>query len=184
MTTSSPAAAVSANRPPAKAGNGIPETGDFSAALVRYFNGFSKPYAYLMGLLGLSEKTAKNRAYGDRAFTDDDIAALLRSEHWLDVIKLAHAAGPPGYEPPASWQVVEALIEDHDARRTSQLAVRKAERALRKALDADESVSAALERAATARAVHRAHVARREASTDRPMGGLPRGAVVAAGRRG
>lgn len=117
-----------------------------------------KTWAHLASILGLQERAAKYRLANARAYTVEDLQALLHSEHGLDFL-----IAVMGEAQPAWWRWMTKVMTLAAVRRrqaedaqeilkleTSTDADVGARRRIKGALDADRRISASIARAETA----------------------------------
>lgn len=96
-----------------------------------------KTWGYLCSLTGLSERSAKYRMSGEREFTADELAALIRSEDGFEFLTALMADAQPAW-----WRTVRRAFALGDLRRQQQK--------IREAIDEVEATDRALARAETA----------------------------------
>lgn len=149
MSVASAISAKSTNVPLAKVGIVSAESGtntfyqrNIRVAVAKLFG--TKPWAALMDALGLSERAAKHRMAGTRAFTLDEAFELLRRPDGYKILSHMMTALPD--PKPEWWQIIEPLMEIVDAQRLQLAAQRQIETTLKRTLDADRNLSATLAR--------------------------------------
>jgi hypothetical protein len=118
----------SSNLGGAVSGIGNAETGTIQSILTSTLKAIvpRKTWGFLVDFLGLSERVAKHRISGTRAFTADELAALLRSEHGLDFLSAIMADAEPKW-----WVTVHSAFKLGAMRRHKlqlQDAINEAER--------------------------------------------------------
>jgi hypothetical protein len=129
-----------------------------------------KTWAALASLFGLSERGAKYKLAGDRAFTVDELAVLLRSEHGLQLLITVM-----GDANPAWWRRLQQQLAIADARQHERVARRR----LREAIHAGESLAATIERAETALCIQDEEFGREQFSAYRTLARVPDRALAA-----
>lgn len=125
---------------------------------------------------GLSVGAAHKKAYAQREFTADELAALLRTERGYDLLTAIIADAKPKW-----WRLVSASMDVREAQRLQTEARSRIRRAIRGALDADADLSAAIARA---EAFSDADFHRPHADALRSMGGVSHSAVASPAKSG
>lgn len=117
---------------------------------------------------GLSPGATKKKLEGDRPFHADELAALLRTDQGFELLSRIMAGSRPRW-----WVLCSAFMEVRDAQRLQA----KARAKIRKALNADADLSAAIARAdaLSDEDFHRPHV-----DALRSMGGVSDRAMASA----
>jgi hypothetical protein len=128
------------------------------AAAIRELAPAVKPWTYLATLLGLKEKTARNRLTRSRKFSADEIALLLRSDDGRYFLTtLMGNARPRWYVRMLRLAAIEdALVQEQAANEL-----------LRGAIDAVDGLESAIERARLTLAIQSTHEHRLGSDVDR-----------------
>jgi hypothetical protein len=124
MRETSSNAAISANQVTSELGPSLPRSGAVIGAFKNLFPQHTRKI--LAGLLGLSDGAARKKLTGERAFSADELAALLRSEHGLDFLAALMADANPRW-----WVQVQSAFKLGAMRRHRQQlqeAIHEAER--------------------------------------------------------
>lgn len=146
-----------ANKDGANLGNGYAVLVSVSVLLANRLRGIAprKTWAYLVHVLGLGERAAKHRLAistdgltVSRDFTVDELAVLLRSEHGFQFLVDVMADAKPAW-----WKLCRPLMEAADAQRLQMAARKKIQQALEGALNADNDLTATIDRGQTALAL-------------------------------
>lgn len=178
MTVSSIILAANAKTPPAEAGGEKAETGVISQVLRNLLAELFpiKTWGKVAAVLGLSDRGARHRMEGTRAFSADELAALLRTEHGYRVLTAVMADAAPSW-----WRICAPLMEVAEIQQMQIAARRRLQRVVKGALDADAELSAAIARADALcdPDFHRPH-----ADGLRAMARLPDRAVASAAGKG
>jgi len=127
----------------------------------------------LARILGLSDGAARKKLTGERAFSVDELAVLLRSEQGIHFLVALMADAEPPW-----WSRVQAYFAAIDAQRMQ----RAARRRLREAINDDAELSAAIARA-DALLVHDEDFHRPMADAVRAVARVPSSAVATATKR-
>lgn len=135
----------------------------------------AKTVPALATLLGVTIKTSRNRVERERKFTIDDLAALMHSDHGFEVVAAIMANAP---RPPQWWRICAPVMNAAEIRKMQMVAQRRIANALEDALDADQDLTAAIQRAELL-AVRETNEPRQVVHEARPGDGL-RDRVVAA----
>lgn len=104
-----------------------------------------KPWAPLMATLGLGLRSAKHRTDGDRKFTADELAQLLRSEDGFEFLVAVMADARPTW-----WRVCRPLMEVAETQKMQAIARRRLRRVIEGAVDADREITNSIQRAEAA----------------------------------
>ena len=131
----------------------------------------------LARLLGLSDKAAMKKLAGQRMLSVDEFATLLRTPEGFTYLTAIMADSTVQW-----WRIMAPLMEVAEVQAMQLRARRKFRRAVKGAIDADTSLSAAIARAdalmVSDEDFHRPH-----ADALRAVARIPDRAVAAAGRR-
>lgn len=120
----------------------IPQSADTNTTLIGIVKRLFplKPSAFLASLIGISERAARGKVFGEREFTADELASLIRSEHGFEFLTAIMVDARPRW-----WLRLRA---------TSRVsAMRKEQLRIQEALHEAEQLAAVLARAETALAV-------------------------------
>lgn len=125
-------------------GNVIAVSGSIQPILLEFLKATfpRKTWALVAELLGSSDSVARKRIAGEREFSADDLAQMLRSERGFEVLAAVMADARPKW-----WRVCAPLMEVSDIRKMQIAAQRRLASALKGAVDADTDLSAAIARA-------------------------------------
>jgi hypothetical protein len=168
--------ALSANQVGAHSCNGKHETCSVQDLLLNHVKGLAsrKVWAVVSEILGLGERAAKARLSGDRAFTADELAHLLRQEQGRELLVAIMGDARPRW-----WVRFLDQAEILDARTETVRAKRKLERVLNAV---DENI-ALIERAETALCVQDEDFGREQFAGHRSMARVQHRAMAAPKRR-
>lgn len=163
-------------------GTNLPQSGDANTAVSLCLQAIfgKKAWTVLMDAFGISEGAARKKLYGEREYSLEELRALLHREDGFEVL----AALMAGSE--CRWFKLCCTIMDADsAKRAQAFARRKISAVLKGALDADQSLSAAIQDAETALVFHDENFHRPHRDAVRAMAGVSNRAVAQAvkGRR-
>lgn len=149
MTRSYASAATSANLVATKAGGTAPILRGLQSLTVEFLKESfpQNTYKLVERFFGFSSpKTAENRMTGARGFNEDEVVAIICSELGARYIAQLMDALPEDDRP--EWYRIHApLMELADAEKLIAAARSKTAKAIRRTVDADDSVSAAIRRA-------------------------------------
>lgn len=175
MSTTLSIANGKSNLAPAEVGRKKRKPGIIHLALVRVFKDLQeeKTWGAIAELLGLKERTAKHRVFATRSFSDEDIAAMLRSEHGFEFLTAMMGDARPTW-----WRILRPLMEVAETQKMQERARRRLQSVIKGALDADRDLTAACARA-EALAVQDQEFMGSHIDALRATGGLPRGAMAA-----
>jgi len=151
----------------------------------------SKTWAFIAQSLGLQERAAKHRLAGSRPYTVAELQTLLQSEDGLDILVALMADAEPKWWWWAKQVMAVASIKRRRAEdeqeilrlETSAPAEIGARRRIKGALNANQSVNAALDRAETALGFRRPDATGALAAAPRAGAGLSHRAVAARAKR-
>lgn len=140
MATASTSASAFDKRAPVRAGEGFPQIGETSSAVISKIKEMYEYPAVIFGRwLGVSDKTAKRKLNLERALTAEELGVLIRSERGFEVV-----AAIMGDSKPAWWRIVVPLMDAADARKVQLAARRRLKQTIESALDADRTLTAAI----------------------------------------
>lgn len=128
-------------------GTGFPKAGTTSrriAQAIRFLQP-RKAWGYLAQSLAMSERSARNRLAESREFSVDELAALIRSEDGLDVLRAVIAEARPKW-----WRLVSAFLDVADAQRLQAVAQRRITSAVRGAIEGNDALESEIARTTTA----------------------------------
>ena len=108
-----------------------------------------KPWSLLVDALGLKPRAAKHRTDGDRKFTAEELALLLRTEDGFKFLDAVMADAQPTW-----WRMCRPLMEVAETQKMQASARRRLRRVIEGVVDADREISASIARAETALCVH------------------------------
>jgi hypothetical protein len=106
-------AAIPANQMASEMGPSMPRNGAIIAVFKTLFPQHTRKA--LARLLGLSDGAARKKLSGERAFSSDELAALLRSEHGLDFLAEIMTDAKPKW-----WVIVNSAFKLGAMRRHRQ----------------------------------------------------------------
>lgn len=150
-----------------------------------------KTWAFVADLFGLKERSAKHRLANSRAYTIEELQALLRSEDGLDYLAALMGDAEPKWWWWAKQVMAVAAIKRRRAEdeqeilklETSAPAEVGARRRIKGALDANRNLKASIDRAETALGFRRPDVDSRDAHAVRGKPGASHRAMAEARRR-
>jgi hypothetical protein len=149
MGSSVSIAAGKANLAPTKTGGIAPVVRGLQSLTSEFLkrNFPEDTYALIARLMGLrTKKTAENRITGARGFNENEVASLICSELGARYITALMDAIPEEQWP--DWyRIHRPLMELADAEKLIAAARSKTAKAIRRTVDADDQVSAAIRRA-------------------------------------
>lgn len=162
-------AGTNANYRAAPSGPSRPQGGTAVSAIRAAFPEHARKL--IASIFGASDGAVKKKLEGDRPFSADELAALLRTERGFDLLTAIMADAQPKW-----WVLCSAFMEVREAHRLQAKARVRIRRAIRSALDADTYLTAAISRAEAFQDqdFHSPH-----ADALRAMGGVPHSAVAA-----
>jgi hypothetical protein len=128
--------------------------------------------------LNLSEGGAKKKIEGDREFTADELAALLRTEHGFRLLTEIMVNARPKW-----WVLCSAFMRVRSAEKMQAQARDEIKSAMQDALDADATLAATISHA-DALLVHDENFMRPHVDALRTMGGVQNRPVVKASKEG
>lgn len=133
-----------------------------------------KTWAWLATLIDVPERTAKHRIAGTREFSVDELRALLRSEHGLEILSALMEGADSKW-----WRQFRVMMKAVSARMVRARIARE----LSEAIDADRDLSAAINRAEAALSFSDEEFNRPHVDALRAMSRVPHRAVASPGRR-
>lgn len=143
MSTTAPAISAFGKRAPIQIGDRSPQIGETTIAVINKIKEMYEHPAVVFGRwLGISDKTAKRKLNFERALTVEEIGVLIRSERGFEIV-----AAIMGEARPAWWRLVVPLMDAADARKMQLIARRRLERTIESAVDADQHLTATIQRA-------------------------------------
>ena len=127
-------------------GRSLPQFGATNETILRKIKDIfeTKTVPALAALLGVTVKTARNRVERERKFTIDELATMMHSDHGWEVVAAIMADAP---RPPQWWRICAPVMNAAEIRKMQMVAQRRVANALEDALDADQDLTAAIERA-------------------------------------
>lgn len=103
-----------------------------------------KPWAYVAAFIGITPRAAKHKIYGSARYSDDEIAALLQSEHGRQVLAVLMGEAKP------RWYL---RLLQQDAVTDARILNRRTQRRLEEQVRLRDEYLEAMERAETSLAV-------------------------------
>lgn len=176
MTATSATAGTLGKSPRNCTGAKNPQIGETSISVINKIKEMYQNPAVIFGRwIGVSDKTAKRKLKLERRLTDDEIGKLIRSERGFEVLTAIMGDAKPLW-----WRIVVPLMDAADARRMQIAARRRMKQTIESALDADQSLTAAIRRAEALSVQDEEHVSP-HLDALRSMGGV-QGRPMAKGR--
>jgi hypothetical protein len=158
-----------AKQPTSEVGSNFTRNGDantsVSLCLQRLFG--AKAWAVLMSALGISEGAARKKTYGERNFSLDELRVLLHREDGFEVLSAMMTGSDCRW-----FKLCRAIMDADSAKCAQAFARRKISAVLKGALDADQSLAAAIQDAETALVFHDENFHRPHRDAVRAMAGV------------
>jgi len=125
------------------AGDKFPQIGETNARVINKINEMYNEAAVIFGRwLGLTDKTAKRKLNLERGLSVEELGHLIRSERGFDILEAVM-----GNATPAWWRLMMPLMDAANARQMQIAARRRLKKTIESALDADQHLTAAIQRA-------------------------------------
>lgn len=129
--------------PTAKTGEKFPQIGETNIRVINKINEMYSEAAVIFGRwLGVTDKTAKRKLNLERSLSVEELGRLIRSERGFEIV-----AAVVGDARPEWWRVMSPLMDAADARKVQLAARRRLKQTIESALDADQHLTAAIQRA-------------------------------------
>lgn len=142
MSTASPAAAI--GKPASvPGGERFPQIGETSVAVINKIKEMYEHPAVVLGRwLGITDKTTKRKLNLERSLSVEELGVLIRSEQGFEIV-----AAIVGDAKPKWWRLMRPLMDAAEAREMQIAARRRLKQTIESALDADQHLTAAIQRA-------------------------------------
>lgn len=127
-------------------GHNSSRNGDTNSAIVSKIKEIypSDTVKTLASWLKLTIKTAKNRIFGEREFSLDEVAALLHSEHGFEILSALMTQAP---RTPRWWRLCVPLMDLADAERMVHVVRRRTAAAIRNQQETTDALETEIRRA-------------------------------------
>lgn len=130
-------------RPQNAVGERLPQVGETNSRVINKINEmYGEATAILATWLKVSKKTAYRKMNLERALHVEELGLMLRSERGYEVLDAIMGTAQPKW-----WRVMVPLMDAASARQMQVEARRRLKKTIEKALDADQYLTAAIQRA-------------------------------------
>lgn len=125
------------------AGAKFPQIGETNVSVINKINEMYSDAAVVFGRwLGISDKTAKRKLNLERGLSVEELGELIRSERGYEILDAVMGSARPAW-----WRLMVPLMDAANARQMQIAARRRLKKTIESALDADQHLTAAIQRA-------------------------------------
>lgn len=143
MSESSTVAVAFGKSAPRCAGARFPQIGETNVSVINKINEMYSDAAVIFGRwLGISDKTAKRKLNLERGLNVEELGELIRSERGYEILDAVMGSAKPAW-----WRMMAPLMDAANARQMQIAARRRLKKTIESALDADQHLTAAIQRA-------------------------------------
>jgi hypothetical protein len=129
--------------PAAKTGENFPQIGETNSRVINRINEMYSDAAVIFGRwLGVTDKTAKRKLNLERGLSVEELGKLIRDERGFEVLQAVMGDARPKW-----WRLMLPLMDAAEAREMQMAARRRLKQTIESALDADQHLTAAIQRA-------------------------------------
>lgn len=129
--------------PAVKTGEKFPQIGETNSRVINRINEMYSEAAVIFGRwLGISDKTAKRKLNLERGLSVEELGKLIRDEQGFEILQAVMGDARPKW-----WRLMLPLMDAAQAREMQIAARRRLKQTIESALDADQHLTAAIQRA-------------------------------------
>jgi len=125
------------------AGERFPQVGETNIRVISKINEMYSEAAVIFGRwLGIADKSAKRKLNLERGLSVEELGKLIRDERGFEILQAVMGDARPKW-----WRLMLPLMDAAEAREMQMAARRRLKQTIESALDADQHLTAAIQRA-------------------------------------